>query len=341
MHHGNHDAFYHKLEYIIIPGIILYHRVILFWRRIGLKLVLRAVTVIAILSVICMSIAGCSKKVNTDVQTEDIVEEGKMLITVVDNESKEPVGDAKIVIAGIDNFFKTDDKGQSPEITLKVNKDIFKKYGAELFKKAPAGTVTIFVTKDGYKDCIVFNRPVYPGYSANNVNIQMSKADKNDSENYMVDIQYPHNLWIKELVEYCRSIKDENDGGGENRISVSIKGSNSKAVEGASIFIPELGIKVISDKNGSGVLKPGPVTDMVDVYPVKQQLSGYTVVVDKEGYLPAVVFNVAAGAEKEGQLNVVLKPAKSGQDEEYTVSSQPYDKDWLDKIISSYKEQEE
>ncbi|HBM76238.1 MAG TPA: hypothetical protein DD429_11905 [Clostridiaceae bacterium] len=308
-----------------------------------MKLVSKALAVIIIFSLICLLPAGCTKKDSTDKQAEEtqVIEKGKLLITVSDKEYKEPIADAKIVIAGVEGFYKTDGKGQSPEIDLEINKDVFKKYGAELFKKAPSGMLTIFVTKDGYKDYIVFNRPVYPGYSANNVNIQMSKPEEGHSETYTLDIQYPDGIWINELVEHCRGIESEKNGAGENKIAVTVKDEKSNAIEGASVFIPELGIKVLSDKNGLSVLKPAAVTDIADLYPSMQQHQGYTVVVDKDGYMPAVVFDVTLGENKEGSATIVLKSAKAKGAEEYTATSQPYDKDWLSQVIASFHEQEE
>lgn len=306
-----------------------------------MKLFYKAIALMIILSAIFMSLTGCTKKASTNVEDDEIIEEGKLLITVTDKAAKKPIADAKIVIAGIDNFYKTDEKGHSPVITMEVNKDIYKKYGAQLLKKAPSGTATIIVTKEGYKDYILFDKPIYPGQSANNVNIQMVKPDKNDSEKYVADNQRPHDLWIQELVAYCNSIKEEKEGSGEYKITVSVKDSKSKPVEGAFIVIPELGIRVLSDKEGKGILKPTAVTDMLDIYPVKKPLYDYTVVVGKEGLVPSVIFNVAAGEGKEGSVNVVLKTPKSDQTDECTIVSQPYDKEWVSKVIGSFKEQQE
>lgn len=289
----------------------------------------------------CMSFTGCAKKTSTDVKDDEIIEQGKLLITVTDKATKKPVTDAKIVIAGLEDNYSTNDKGQSPEISLKVNKDIYKKYGAQLYKKAAAGSATIVVSKEGFKDYIMFNKPVYPGYSANNVNIQMEKSAKTGNENYVADIQYPHELWIQELVEYCKGIKEEKNGSGEYSISVNVKDSSSKPVADAFIAIPELGIKVLSDKDGKAMLKPAAVLEMSDVYPVKRQLNEYTVIVGKDGYITSVIFNVTAKEGKEGKVSAVLKTSKGQQPEEYSVSCQPYDQDWVVKVIGGLKDSNE
>jgi len=166
------------------------------------------------------------------------------------------------------------------------------------------------------------------------MNIQMVSLAKNDKELYVVDNQYPHDMWIQELISYCNSIKEEKIGTGENSLTVNIKDQNSKAVEGAAVVIPELGINVKTDKSGKAVLKPPAAIDIMNIYPVKRQASEYTIVVTKESYTTAVVFNVTVNDDKAE--SIVLKPSKNKDD--YSISSRPYEKDWIEKVISNYKE---
>lgn len=293
----------------------------------------RIIAITATVIAIGILLSGCSQNTSSNIQIDNN-EEGKLAITVVDKVTKKPVNDAKIVIIGMENSYKTDEKGKTPEITLEINKDTFKKYGSELLKKTPSGFATILITKEGYKDYLVFNKAIYPGYSANSMNIQMVSLAKNDKEMYVVDSLYPHDMWIQDLILYCSSIKEEKIGTGENSLTVNIKDQNSKAVEGAAVVIPELGINVKTDKSGVAILKPTAVIDIMSIYPVKRQASEYTIVVSKESYTTAIVFNVTVNDGKAE--NIVLKPSKNKND--YTISTKPYEKDWIEKIISNCKE---
>ncbi|HBM79832.1 MAG: carboxypeptidase-like regulatory domain-containing protein [Clostridiales bacterium] len=287
---------------------------------------------------ICAGFSGCTKNTDsTNIQLEND-EEGKILITVKDKSSQKPVSDANVIIVGMDDYFKTNDKGQSPEISLKINKDLYKKYGDTLYKKAPSGSATVIVSKDGYKDYILFNKPVYAGYSANNVNIQMSKSTDKDKGKYTIDVQYPHDLWVKELVAHCKEINGENAGNGEYKIGVGVKDANSKSLEGAFVTIPELGIKTKTDKSGKAVLKPGIIGNMADEYPVKKDLNEYTVVIYKDGYVPSVVFSVSAGKNSDGKVDIKLKGSKDPANENCSVTYQPFDSEWISKVISAVKE---
>lgn len=293
------------------------------------KIIAFAVTII----VTCVSLVGCAEKTSSNVQVDNNGE-GKLAITVVDKVSKKPISDAKLVIVGQENSYKTDEKGVSPEITLRANKDMFKKYGEELLKKVPSGFATVLISKEGYKNYLVFNKAIYPGRTANSLEIQLTKENKNDKDNYLVETLYPHHVWIQELIQYCNNIKDENNGKGENALTVNVKDQNSKQMEGAFVTIPELGIKAKTDKTGNVVLKLSTDVDTANIYPVERTAPEYTIVVSKENCMTAIVFNVTISENKAE--NIVLKPGKSAS--EYNLSYKPYEKEWIEKVINNYKE---
>jgi hypothetical protein len=280
--------------------------------------------------------AGCAEETSSNV-VQNSIEEGKLSITVTDKTTKKPVSDAQIFIVGVESSYKTDEQGKSPDIALKVNKDIFKRYGAELAKKAPAGCATIIVVKEGYKDQVVFNKAIYPGYSANRLNIQLSTPAKDDTDKFAVDYQYPHEQWIQELLQYCSTIKDGEAGNGENKLTITIKDQKSKAVQDAVVIIPEYNIKATTDKSGKVELNPPAAVDTLNAYPVQRDISEYTVIVSKEGYASSVVFNVTAGGEKDSSLDITLKLAKDKTAREYSATYNPYEKEWVEKIIDNYK----
>lgn len=281
-------------------------------------------------------IAGCAEETSGNVE-QNSIEEGKLSITVVDKTTKKPVSDAQIFIVGVDNSYKTDEQGKSPDISLKVNKDIFKKYGAELTKKAPAGCATIIVLKEGYKDQVVFNKAIYPGYSANLLNIQLTKLKEDDKDKFSADYQYPHEQWVQELIAYCSTIKDGETGNGDNKLAITVKDDKSKAVQDAVVVVPEFDIKATTDKSGKVELSPPTAVDTLNAYPVQRDLSEYTLVVSKEGYESSVVFNVTAGDGKDSSIDITLKPSKDKNAQGYNATYYPYEKEWVEKVIDNYK----
>ena len=301
-----------------------------------MKIVHKRASLLIIMLVFLITLFGCTKKTSSNIVVENVNPDGKLTITVMDQSTKKPVSDAKIVIVGADNTYNTNDKGVSPEISLKINKDIYKKYGDTLLKTAPSGSATIIVFKEGYKDYVYFNKSIYPGNSSNNLKIEISKPVKNDSQKYVANIESPHDLWVQELIQYCKNVNQENQGIGENKVNINVKDSSSKAVEGASIIIPELGIKTVTDKNGKCTVKLDTLKVEIIVYPVKRQFSDVTIVTLKEGYLPAISFNTSINKDKENNINIALKPGspdKSG----YIVKVEPYEKEWVENLIGNYK----
>jgi hypothetical protein len=283
-----------------------------------------------------LSLAGCTKKTNSDNGIVVENEKGKLLLKVVDKTTKKPLANAKIRILGITDTYKTDDKGLSPVINIYINRDYFKRYGEDLQKKAPSGTVTVIVSMDGYKEYISFNKPIYPGYTANNMTVEMTKPAKSDKQNYFAEACLPHEAWVQELVTYCASIKDINAGKGLNRVTVSVKNNNTKSIEGVMVFIPELGIKGMTDKNGKCVLNLDNFRDDRAIYPVKRQFSDYTIIAMKQDYATNVIFNAAVEDGKESLVSIKLSTSKSQDD--ITISHRPYEKEWIEKLITSYKE---
>lgn len=300
-----------------------------------MRIVPKIAAVSIIILVLIISLAGCSKEASKDVQVVEKKAEGKLVVTVMDKSEKKPLSDAKIVLMEGGTYI-TDDKGMSPEIVLEVNKDIYRKYGGDLWQKAPSGTVNIMISKDGYKDYVVFNKLVYPGYSSNMLNVEMEKLPKGGKPSYTVKIEQPHAMWIEELLAFCSEIEEESSGDGDGKATIVVKDQNSKAVEGASVVIPELGIKGLTDKNGNVVFNPNSDMEVFDIYPIKKDYMEYTVVAMKDGYIPDILFNASIYKEKDNNISMKINAAKEGQDG-FTARYLPADEQWVLKIIDSYK----
>jgi len=280
---------------------------------------------------------GCTQKTSTIVQTTSENNNAKLAVKVVDKSTKKPVSDAKITIVGVDSIYKTDDKGLSPEIKLEVNKDFYKKYGDTLLQKAPSGCATVIVSKEGYKDYVIVNKAIFPGYAANNLCVELPKVVKGDKQLYIVDVSHPHDAWIEELVQYCKDIKDQKEGNGENKVTINVKDKKSKPLEGVSIVIPELGIKGLTDKSGKTIVKPGPENTGAEMEDAKDSYSEYTIVAIKEGYKPEIILNALVYNNKDNIINMVLKPDDDNVQGSFSVSHQPVDKSWIEKLIEDHK----
>lgn len=302
-----------------------------------MRIVPKKVALLFFVIVFAVMWSGCTKKTSSNLQTTTENLDGKLVVTVYDKTTKKPITDAKIIVGGVANTYKTNEKGESPDITIKVNKDFYKRFGESLLRKAPSGSATILITKDGYKDYVLFNKAIYQGRAANTLKIEMTKLLKTDKQKYVDSIDYPHKEWVKELVDYCKNIKDEKAGSGQNMLNVVVKDQSSKAVDGAYVIIPELSLKVKTDKNGKGVLNPEDSKDVVSLYPVNKDISEYTVVVIKDGYTPIIMFNTQASKDKS--LNITLKPDKDSTGNEFTISSQPNQQEWVEKVINALKQQ--
>lgn len=302
-----------------------------------MKLFNKIVSLVVMAAALCFIFAGCSND-TTSSAVQNTAEEGKLQVTVVDKSTKAPISDAKVIIVGIDNSYKTDEKGKSPVISLEVNKDVYKKYGDALAKKAPSGSSTVLISKEGYKDYIIFNKAIYPGYSANNLNVQMTKLNVSDKDKYTIDYQYPHELWLEELLNFCGNIKDEGTGSGECSLKVSIKDQNATSVQDAVVSIPELNIKTKTDKSGNAAFVLPSTVDTATNYPVKRELSEYTVVVTKDGYVPSIAFNATTSTSSGNSMSITLKSSKAKDAGKYSVSYNPYEREWIEKLINSYNE---
>lgn len=301
-----------------------------------MKIVPKIISLLMVVVVLSMSVFGCTQKTSTVVQKTSEDNKGKLVVKVVDKSTKKPVNDAKVTIVGVDSVYKTDDKGLSPEIKLEVNKDFYKKYGEALSQKAPSGSATILVSKDGYKDYVIVNKAVFPGYASNNINIELPKLLKSDKQKYIVDVEYPHDTWIEELVQYCKVIKEPKEGSGDNKVAINVKDKNSKAVDGVSLVIPELGIKGVTDKSGKIILKPGAGSAGIDSV-TKDSYCEYTIVALKEGYKPEIILSTAVYNNKDSNVNVVLKPDSDKGQGNFAVSHQTIDKAWIEKLIETHK----
>lgn len=291
-----------------------------------------------ILFFICILSVGCSKKVSNDNIIED-TEEGKLMVFVIDKTTKAPIKDVSIRILGDTLSYITNEKGLSSEITMNINKDIYKKYGSELYKKAPSGSCSVLLTKEGYKDYLVVNKQVYPGFSDNILKVELTKSSNSDKEKYNVDYQYPHEVWIQNLVDYCNEIKVNSEGNNEYKVNIVVKNQNSKPVQNALIYIPELKLRTQTDENGKAVLKPDNLVNTININnSIKNEAQDYTLIVNKENYKSAIIFNIKAPVDKDNNIGISLVEVKDNNQEKYTIGYQAYEQEVIDNFIKNLKQ---
>ncbi|KPU43987.1 hypothetical protein OXPF_21520 [Oxobacter pfennigii] len=304
-----------------------------------MRITLKTILVLILTGVLTFSLFGCKDKTSSTSTSAEVAEEevlGKLMVSITDKDKKSPISDAKIYIVGIENIYNTDASGRSPEISIKINKDMYKKYGGDLWQKAPSGSIALLVSKEGYKDYLVFNKAIYPGYAANTLKIQLSKTDKNSKSKFDVVVNNPHDVWVEELVAYCKTIQENKEGIGDCTASITINDSKSKAIEGATVVVPELGLKGITDKSGKISLKLNSDKDVYDIYPVKKDYMEYTVVAMKDGYVSGILFNAKVYKDKENNINIALTSAKAEDKASFEVVNQAPDDTWIKLLIDNY-----
>jgi len=289
----------------------------------------------------CMPISSCKKEEGIQTQIADEKLDGMLLVRVVDSSSKEPIDDAEIVVMDVDSIYKTNDIGFSPEIALEVNKSMYKRYGDELYEKVPSGCANVLITKEGYKDYLVLNKAIYPGSGPNFLQVEMIKHSEGDSKDYLVEQEGPHEVWIGELIDHCSKLAEGNTGDGDTEVTVNVLDGKSAPIEGAQVVIPELNIKATTDKAGKCVLNPVIIDNEGNVAQEEMLESGegvFTLVVIKEDFTPFVLFNVAMKNIIDNRIQVTLNQ-KTGEGEgDCVVSHYPLEEEWVEKVITSFKE---
>lgn len=156
----------------------------------------------AIIFGVSLIFAGCSNTKNT---LDSI--EGKLQVAVIDR-MQNPIKDAQVIFVSNNKYIGkavTDVQGKTSEILLNAQLDPLVKEIMD--KDLQRGVVNIIVSKDGYRDVVVFESWVYE----NAISTQIVKlnsivqGERNEPEYYVIE---PHRLEVIRYVEYYKRDKN-------------------------------------------------------------------------------------------------------------------------------------
>lgn len=285
---------------------------------------------IAIAFMLVIFNGACMKKTNSTNALNDIPQKQKMVVVVVDKQTKTPIKDAKVYIIGDNTIYTTDDMGKTPEIQVELNKDYFSRYADEIRNKMNCGFVNIIAVKTGYAKHIEFDYNIFPGDSPSVARIELSKNRKTTINCNLPDINYIENI-VKTYEKFeGEGIKTEN----MVNFKVLVTDDSKKPISEAKIVIPEAKLTVITDKKGSAEFKiPFDNTNIIN-YPVIKDYGEVTIIAYKDDYAPRVVLR--AQVNKDGKNNsITLKLSKSERQKFNYEIVQPKDA-WIEKVLNSY-----
>lgn len=117
--------------------------------------------------------------------------------TVVEGYTETPIPGAKVYIMETGQYYSTDEKGNTPEISVPVILD--SRFNSAITK--PWGEINLIVYKDGFTTYALFYLQVSPSTPRKNVKILMFKKDEIESAEPFSIIEGPNKLWVDKLIE--------------------------------------------------------------------------------------------------------------------------------------------
>lgn len=288
--------------------------------------------ILLIITMLILSTAGCFKKSETTSTELELNAKQKMIVVVVDKQTKAPVKDAKVCIVGDNTIYTTDEMGKTPEILVDINKDYFNKYVDEVANKMNCGFVNIVAIKTGYAKHMEMDYSLFPGNSTAIAKVEISKNKKITSNCNMPDVNYIENL-VKAYEKFeGQGLKADN----MIKYKVAVTDDAKKALEGVKLVIPEAKMVVSTNKKGIAEFEiPYDDTSYVN-YPVKKDYGEITILAYKDGCSPRAIFRVHVN--KDGKNNTMtIRMKKSEKPKIDYEIVQPRDS-WIEQIINSYNQ---
>lgn len=117
--------------------------------------------------------------------------------TVVEGYTETPLSAAKVYIMETGQYYSTDEKGTTPEISVPVILD--SRFDSAITK--PWGEINLIVYKDGYTPYALFYLQVSPSTPRKNIKILMFKKDEVESDEPFSIIEGPNKLWVNALIK--------------------------------------------------------------------------------------------------------------------------------------------
>lgn len=283
-----------------------------------------------IILIILLSTSGCVKKTSETNVDMEAVNTHKVIVVVVDKETKSPVKEAKVCILGQSVTYTTDDMGKTPEMDIELNKEYFNKYSQELTSRMRSGFVNVAVIANGYAKHLESDYSIFPGSSISIVKIELTKGKSYTANSNAPDISYIENL-IKAYETYeSKETKSEN----MVKYKISVVDEKNRPIEGVRIVVPEANAVNNTDKKGICEINIPYIEENNILYPVKKGYGEITVLAYKEGYLSKAVIreHVSTNEKTNTKIIKMKKNKKYGVECEVVKPSEEWVKGILDSI---------
>jgi hypothetical protein len=280
--------------------------------------------------IICVTFSGCSKLTKDTSANQNVLNKQKVIVVVTDKETKEPIKDSKVYIAGDNTAYTTDGMGKTPEISVELNKDYFNKYLEEVYSKMQCGFANVIAVKDGYGKHMELDYTIFPGDSPTLIKIEMAKNKK-----YTYNINKPDILYADKLLKSYEKFDGEgNRSESMMKYKISVTDESNKLLENVKIVIPEAKLTGKTDKKGVVELNIPYDESYFTNYPVKKDFSEMTVLLYKDGYASKAVFKVCVYKDSKKNL-MTIKIKKASKPELVLEIAKPSDK-WLEEMANFY-----
>lgn len=124
-------------------------------------------------------------------------DQGKFQLKVLDGSTREPVGNATVVLPLTGKTYTTDSQGQSPEISVPILTD--SRYDG--IQKQDWGDVCIIVYADGYVPYALFDMQVQPNKKRTGPIVLIFKQGATQTDDPFNIVEAPSRAWVNALVE--------------------------------------------------------------------------------------------------------------------------------------------
>lgn len=284
-----------------------------------------------ILSMLALfSLSGCRGKKSTADVLNESTNKQKMVVVVVDKDSKAAIKDAKVNIIGDDTVYTTDEMGKTPEVLVDLNKGFFLKYSDEVTSKVNCGFINIAVTKQGYGKHMEVDSSIYPGDSTSLVRIELTKK-----KDYTYNVNAPDISYMEALLNAYEKFSGEGlKTNNMAKAKITVTDEMNKPVEGAKIVIPESKVSVKTNKSGTAEVSIPYDNNSINM-PVKKGYGEITVLIYKEKYAPKAVIKKHINADKPNNISIKLKNSSKCKCDYEVVSP---DEKWMRDTINFYKQ---
>ena len=284
-----------------------------------------------ILSMLALfSLSGCRGKKSTADVLNESTNKQKMVVVVVDKDSKAAIKDAKVNIIGDDTVYTTDEMGKTPEVLVDLNKGFFLKYSDEVTSRVNCGFINITAAKQGYGKHMEVDSSIYPGDSTSLVRIELTK-----NKDYTYNVNAPDINYIEALLNAYEKFSGEGlKTNNMAKAKITVTDEMNKPVEGAKIVIPESKVSVKTNKSGTAEVSIPYDNNSINM-PVKKVYGEITVLIYKDKYAPKAVIKKHISVDKPNNISIKLKNSSKCKCDYEVVKP---DEKWMRDTINFYKQ---